>query len=65
MNKLSTLNNYFKEKQEKSVMIDSIDNSLKSNKVNNEMKPSSKVINFLLQYSKSLEAKNGFSYQLN
>lgn len=28
-------------------------------------RPSQKVINFLLDYSKSLEAKNGYSYQLN
>jgi len=27
--------------------------------------PSQKVINFLLNYSKSLEAKNGYTYQLN
>lgn len=28
-------------------------------------KPSPRVISFLLNYSKSLEAKNGYSYQLN
>lgn len=65
MNKYSTLQSYFAENISKSDFNKSHSKGGYNKKSKSAPQPSNRVINFLLNYSQSLEAHKGMSYQLN
>ncbi|MBN2746753.1 MAG: hypothetical protein JXR34_08495 [Bacteroidales bacterium] len=61
MNKTSTLKSYFGSLKTNN----SFDSLTENKSQDSSPKPSERVIQFLIQYSKTLESKKGLSYQLN
>lgn len=61
MNKTFTLKTYFGSLKTNN----SVDSLTEIKTQDSSPKPSERVIQFLIQYSKSLESKKGISYQLN